>query len=290
MGVAESCCSRVDADLVPFRETGGEIRLLVVALDYEYSPGAELTCTHDASFFVAFAKSAGVQDITVVTDKDNIGTPRFPTRNVVLRHMREVAKRTRPQDWFVWFYAGHGVNVPDLDGDEEDGFDEAFVTPSSEGKLVEKAVLLDDDFAKALDTLFPEKTRILCICDCCHSGTIVDIDSFYFNRDVYQISASQDNEEAEDTGKGGVLTKALKQTIQVCTLKYGQGSYSLKRVADGCVKRVRKLTTEQAASFQYCGTRPEDVAWPLLLPRTELLHKMDTDLGAYEDDSSDDET
>eukprot|EP00440_Ansanella_granifera_P002527 gb/GFBE01002747.1/.p1 GENE.gb/GFBE01002747.1/~~gb/GFBE01002747.1/.p1 ORF type:complete len:281 (+),score=59.72 gb/GFBE01002747.1/:1-843(+) len=279
MSVLDSLCGVCFApeDLEPFE---GNCRVLVVALDYDYSPGSELTCTQDASFFVSMAQSAGVDDITVVTDKGKFGKPTFPIREEVLRNIREVGKRCEPGDFFIWFFAGHGVNVPDHDGDERDGFDEAFVTPTVEGKLAEKGVLVDDEFARALNTFIPMETKILCICDCCHSGTICDLDSFHWDqgRDIYQLSASQDNEEAEDTGEGGLLTGVLKKTIQKCTLKYGTKPYSLKTVAESCVKEVGRVTKEQEASFQHAGTDPAEVSWPLLLQRSDLLRSMTADL------------
>merc|ERR1712127_995127 len=105
------------------------------------------------------------------------------------------------------------MGVPDVKGEEKYGMDQAFVTPDPKGKLTERAVLTDNDFAKALDTFIPPGVRILCVCDCCHSGTICDIDTFAYRHDIYQISASLDNQEAEDTGKGGVLTWALKRSL-----------------------------------------------------------------------------
>lgn len=284
MGLIQSLCFPEQYEhLECFQDTGGKVRLLVVALDYDYKPGAELTCTHDAEFFVAMAKSAGITDITVVTDKNKMGTARFPTRSEVLRNMREVGKRCEAGDWFIWFFAGHGFNVPDHDGDEADGFDEAFGTPNTDGKLKEATLLIDDDFAKALDSMFPRDTRILCICDCCHSGTICDLDSFHFERDVYQISASQDDEEAEDTGKGGVLTAALKRAIQKLTVVFGDKPYSLRSVGEACEKGVGKRTKEQVASFQYVGTPPEQVAWPIPLHRSDLFAKMKADITHYEE-------
>lgn len=273
----------------PLRDTNGQCHLLVIALDYDYVPGSELTCTKDASVMVGIVERAGVTDITVVTDKNTLGQPCFPTREVILRHIRKVGQRCRPGDWFIFFYAGHGVNVVDCDGDEADGFDEAFVTPSNDGKLLDKAVLLDDDFAKALDVSIPLETRILCICDCCHSGTIVDIDSFHFRHNIYSISASQDHEEAEDTKRGGVLTQALKTAIQHLTLKHGESFYSLKKVVDKCRKVSRSITQEQEMSFQFAGEPPQQVAWPLRFRRRELLQKgISSPIAHSPDDSESD--
>ena len=48
-----------------------------------------------------------------------VGDPSFPTRSFVLRYIRQVARRCEEGDWFIWFWAGHGVNVPDFNGDEK---------------------------------------------------------------------------------------------------------------------------------------------------------------------------
>lgn len=143
------CCG--EGDLEPWRGSGGKVRMLIIALDYEYAPASELTCTKDARTMYRMAGRAGVDDITIITDKAGIGDPSFPTRSFVLRHIRQVARTCEVGDWFIWFWAGHGVNVPDFNGDEQGGFDQAFVTPDTNGKLTESALLIDDDFALALD-------------------------------------------------------------------------------------------------------------------------------------------
>jgi len=277
------CSSHDDAeDLIPFRGTGGQIRALIVALDYTYSPGHELTCTKDAQVMIRMCERAGVQDLTVVTDK-HLGDPGFPTRARLLQGIREVGRRCEPGDWFVWFFAGHGVNVPDYTGDEQDGFDEAFVTPDEEGRLSERAVLVDDDFARALDRYTGEDARILCICDCCHSGTICDIDSFRYEHEIYQLSASQDDEEAVDTGRGGVLTAALRRTIRELSVKHGEEEFSIQSVFDGCKRRADKLSDLQELSFQFSGTHPAYVAWPLCFPWWEYMHGAKGNISDYED-------
>eukprot|EP00438_Fugacium_kawagutii_P020141 Skav209763 [mRNA] locus=scaffold9:291932:292386:+ [translate_table: standard] len=44
--------------------------MLIIALDYEYAPSSELTCTRDARTMYRMAGRAGVDDITIITDKD----------------------------------------------------------------------------------------------------------------------------------------------------------------------------------------------------------------------------
>mmetsp|Transcript_8977 Transcript_8977/g.23405 ORF Transcript_8977/g.23405 Transcript_8977/m.23405 type:complete len:307 (-) Transcript_8977:97-1017(-) len=277
-------------DFVHFQETHGSIRILIVALNYEYSKGAELTCTKDAKTMFRIADRAGVEDITVLTDKAGVGARNFPTRSVVLAHVRSVAERCEPGDWFVWFFAGHGANVPDYNGDEKAGFDQAFVTPDRQGALTEAAALIDDEFALALDRFVPEGVRILCICDCCHSGTICDIDSFAYRHEIYQISASLDDQEAEDVGNGGVLTIALRRAVRSLSLQRGSNEFSIQSVFDKCKKRAERLTREQDFSFQWQGTDPSLMAWPMCYSWLEYLTKphFRTNIHGYEEDDSSD--
>lgn len=268
-------------DFINFRGTGGKVHVLILALDYKYSAGHELTSSLDGALMVRMSRRAESEDITTVTDQ-HLGSPNFPVRQVVLARIREVGARCKPGDWFIWFWAGHGVNVPDKKGNAESGLDQAFVTPDDRGRLTEPAVLLDHDFAKALDTFVPLGVRILCICDCCHSGTICDIDSFSYRHDIYQISASMDNQEAEDTGKGGVLTWALKRTLIKLGFRYGREEFSMLKVFQGCKKRVARKTSEQEVSVQYSGPPPEAVAWPLTFPIWKWMEKVPEDLADYE--------
>lgn len=273
-------------ELIAFRGTQGQVRCLILSLDYKYSPGHELTSSLDGLVMMRIAKHAEVSDITTVTDQ-RLGDPNFPVRAVVLNRIKEVGSRCRPGDWFVWFFAGHGVNVPDVDGEEQDGLDEAFVTPDEQGKLTEAAVLVDDDFARALDHFIPEGVRILCICDCCHSGTICDIDSYRYKHEIYQISASLDNQEAEDTGKGGVLTWALKKTLIKLGFLHGRNEFSMQRVFDGCKRKVARITKEQDVSIQYSGSHPDTVAWPLCFPVWKWAEKVPADLQEFVPSSND---
>lgn len=271
-----------ESRLVPFRGTGGQVRVLICALDYAYSPGHELTSSFDGALMVRMAKHADCTDITAVTDHHKFGEPSFPVRSLVLDRIKEVASRCKPGDWFVWFWAGHGVNVPDTASTEADGLCEAFVTPDKEGRLTQAAVLVDEDFAKALDASVPLGVKILCICDCCHSGTICDIDTFSYRHDIYQISASLDHQEAEDTGRGGVLTWALKRTLIKQGFRNGKQEFSVLKVFKGCKKRVARITTEQEVSVQYSGPPPETVAWPLCFPIWRWPQKVPADLQDHE--------
>jgi hypothetical protein len=56
--------------------------------------------------------------------------------------------------------------VPDLNGDEEDGQDEA-ICPVD---FASGALYIDDDIAQVFERL-PDDVNLTCFMDCCHSGT-----------------------------------------------------------------------------------------------------------------------
>merc|ERR1719401_3111394 len=99
MGICRSCFvqDRNTELLVDAAAEGGAVRMLVVALDYKYSPGHELTCTQDARVMVKTAEKAGASEIVVVDDL-RFGEPGFPTKTVVLKSIRKVASRCQAGD------------------------------------------------------------------------------------------------------------------------------------------------------------------------------------------------
>ena len=92
------------------------------------------------------------------------------------RELTALADRAGPDDAVLFYYCGHGTQVPDLDGDEEDGWDEALATADPRPALLTtadslKLVLSDDRIAELLARF---KTRnVTVIFDSCHSGTAV---------------------------------------------------------------------------------------------------------------------
>jgi hypothetical protein len=64
-------------------------------------------------------------------------------------------------------YAGHGTQLPDLSGDETDGYDEAWVPYDfDKGEFV-----IDDDLGALFDRHRERGIQLVVFTDCCHSGT-----------------------------------------------------------------------------------------------------------------------
>jgi len=89
------------------------------------------------------------------------------TRAGILNALEQLVKDTGPQDVVYVHYSGHGSQVADLNGDEEDGLDETLVP--QDGRTAEVRDIVDDE----LDAIFARlraRTAVI-VLDSCHSGT-----------------------------------------------------------------------------------------------------------------------
>lgn len=78
---------------------------------------------------------------------------------------------TGPGDEVFFYYSGHGLQVPDVSGDEQDGLDEALAPADVKvGPSGFVNVILDDEIEALLDRL--RDRQVTMMIDSCHSGTI----------------------------------------------------------------------------------------------------------------------
>ena len=94
------------------------------------------------------------------------------TRAAILASIDEwLVNGTQPGDRVYFYFSGHGLQVKDVSGDEEDGLDEALSTydiVAGDGDW--SNVILDDEIDVMLAKLKDRAVTI--VIDACHSGTI----------------------------------------------------------------------------------------------------------------------
>lgn len=96
----------------------------------------------------------------------------------------------------VVFYVGHGTSVKDLQGDEADGFDEAF--------FFRDGVMIDDILIQHLCENKNPTSKLTLLTDACHSGSVWDIQGGNFKgrqlpENIISISAASDAQTAKQT-------------------------------------------------------------------------------------------
>jgi hypothetical protein len=113
-------------------------------------------CEADARDMRRIAKARGATTKLLLTDA--------ATCDAVLEAIAKAGTELEEGDLFFLTYSGHGGQVQDVDGDEEDDqLDETWCLFDSQ--------LRDDDINTALAS-FAEGVRILMLSDSCHSGTV----------------------------------------------------------------------------------------------------------------------
>jgi len=115
-------------------------------------------CEADANDMTGIARSQGFAVTRVLT--------KAATRARVKAQIAKVAKTLKSGDIFMLSYSGHGGQLPDLNNDEPDGFDETWCLYDGE--------LVDDELYAALAQL-AAGVRVLVFSDSCHSGTVVKL-------------------------------------------------------------------------------------------------------------------
>jgi hypothetical protein len=103
----------------------------------------------------ALARSKGIAPNVLLTKK--------ATRDAVLGAMRSAAKELANGGFFFLSYSGHGGQVPDVTGEEDDKKDETWCLYDGQ--------LIDDELYYELSR-FGAGVRILVLSDSCHSGTV----------------------------------------------------------------------------------------------------------------------
>jgi len=185
-------------------------RMLIVALDYNNdtataSPIAEkgpLTCTTDAKNVEDLANKCGC-DVTSLYNEQC-------TKENVLAAITKVGQSCKRDDFFVFYFAGHGTQIKDINGDEEDGLDEAFVLVNKSGQVTSDTLLIDDDFSEAMyQSCQDPRTRVLILMDC--GLDVADLSGRKWSgRRAIAISGFVDNQkEGHKHNTNGLFTNAM---------------------------------------------------------------------------------
>jgi metacaspase-1 len=112
-------------------------------------------CEFDANDMAGIASARGMKSTVLLTKNG--------TRSKTLAAIRAAAKQLAAGDLFFLTYSGHGGQVPDISGEEDDKNDETWCLYDGQ--------LIDDELYLELSR-FATGVRVLVLSDSCHSGTV----------------------------------------------------------------------------------------------------------------------
>eukprot|EP01069_Polyplicarium_translucidae_P003968 Polyplicarium_translucidae@DN2459_c0_g1_i3.p1 len=162
--------------------------------------------------------------MTVLTD-DLPDRRMHPTKLNITYAMRWLVDGAKPGDSLFFHFSGHGSKQVDLDGQEDDGYDETILPCDYKTK----GMIVDDQIHDELVASLPSGVKLTAVFDCCHSGTGMDLpftmkvcskkwdvdgNPRHAEADVMLISGCMDDQTSADLqcpkwGCGGAMSFAL---------------------------------------------------------------------------------
>ena len=187
--------------------------------------------------------------VDVYTDKT---TPGQVTGHGILNTLWELVVQSHQKSLKnVWIhFSGHGTGVTDQNGDETDGQDEAIcpVDHLTNG-------VITDDTIKSMIRYFNKDTQVVCVFDCCHSGTMGDLkyrmDGVMANTksecwaNVVMLSGCRDSQTSADAynvGGNKQYTGAMTTCLLDC-LRYRRQINNGNVTVFKLLKDLRRLLT-----------------------------------------------
>jgi len=272
-----------------------KIMVLIATLDYfaEYaddSGASQLTCSKDGSRFLDICLQGGVSEENIyhmTDDPENCGTALWPNKaNLTAALIQKAAetKKLGPDGMFIFFFAGHGMFKEEgpFCKDEDDGFDEYLCLMEDNGfqQGAEIEDFLDDDMKAIVYKYFSRDHKILFVTDCCHSGTICDLDDPVLGgHQIVHYAAVQDYQEAQDVG-GGAFTSSMLEMVEDLVAE-GCEEMSVKELYDNINGKFGPAWLETGAqNFNFNATKsadPETFPWPFFPKGYSVSTVIDTE-------------
>jgi hypothetical protein len=189
------------------------------------------------------------------------------THDKVLAAIKGAQGKVKKGDTLLITYAGHGSQVPDTNGDEEDGLDETWCL--YDGHLI-------DDELVGLWAGFEAGARIVVVLDSCHSSTAVRglaSEIMAYANEVKKVTSGT-NKGSPLEKFSSVFTKARKVTSTSDPEKEAptRGSKtSMACRAEVFLKRSARTATALASHRKQCAALKEQKCRSRLLPANAAL-------------------
>lgn len=176
-----------------------------------------IACNTYTSYRLSLGDGPLNDAITFATAMKSYGFNQYylhnPHSKIFLKYLDAFFEKTTKH--LVVYYVGHGTTVSDLNKDEDDGYDEAFV--------FEDSTLIDDTLLEHLINKKNESSKVTLVTDACHSGSIWDLQSKNVNgkdlpQKIMSIAAANDKQTAKqaviDRKEQGIFTMNLSKALK----------------------------------------------------------------------------
>jgi len=128
-------------------------------------------CINDSDTIMGLlTERFGFQDNQIRRLRDD-RSDMMPTKANILEAFRWLTEGAQPGDHLFLHYSGHGGQMEDKSGDEQDGKDDTLIPCDFQ----HTGQITDDQLYAMLVATLPKGCRLIVVLDCCHSGTALDL-------------------------------------------------------------------------------------------------------------------
>ncbi|KAF4334999.1 metacaspase-1 [Fusarium beomiforme] len=253
----------------------GRRKALLIGINYFNQRGQLRGCINDVRNMTAYlSEHFGYkrEDMVILTD-DQQNPMSQPTKQNILRAMHWLVKDARPNDSLFFHYsgmnhaseprapqasralltvAGHGGQTKDLDGDEDDGYDEVIYPVD----FRQTGHITDDEMHRIMVRPLQAGVRLTAIFDSCHSGTALDLPYIYSTQGILK-----EPNLAKEAGQGllGVISSYSQGDLGgVASNIFG----FIKKAANGDEVRERNLRTKTSPAdvIMWSGSKDDQTS------------------------------
>ncbi|EGX93070.1 metacaspase CasA [Cordyceps militaris CM01] len=232
----------------------GRRKALLIGINYFGQKGELRGCINDVSNVSRFLNERygyKWEDMVILTD-DQKDPRKIPTKQNMQNAMDWLVRDAQPNDALFFHYSGHGGQTEDLDGDEDDGFDEVIypVDYQRAGHIV------DDEIHYRVVRPLKPGVRLTAIFDSCHSATAMDLPYVYSTKGVLK-----EPNLAKEAGQG--LLSALGSYARgdlagVATTVFGFAKNAFK--GDDAYEKTKQTRTSPADVVMWSGSRDDQTS------------------------------
>ncbi|KAJ3472160.1 hypothetical protein NLG97_g11234 [Lecanicillium saksenae] len=232
----------------------GRRKALLIGINYFGQKGELRGCINDVtnvSRFLNERHGYKWEDMVILTD-DQQDPRKIPTKQNMQKAMDWLVANAQPNDALFFHYSGHGGQTEDLDGDEDDGFDEVIypVDYQRAGHIV------DDEIHYRVVRPLKPGVRLTAIFDSCHSATAMDLPYVYSTKGVLK-----EPNLAKEAGQGllsAVGAYARGDLAGVASTVFGFAKSAFK--GDDAYEKTKQTRTSPADVVMWSGSRDDQTS------------------------------
>lgn len=204
---------------------------ILFGINYVNNHDAQLKgCITDVQNMKSYlCEKQNFNNVKIYTDENNmIDTS---AKNIVHTIYKWAIKSWREHIDVIYFhFSGHGTHIHDFDSDEKDHRDECFVPCDYKVSGV-----ITDDLFKKLFKYFNYRTKVICVFDCCHSGTMGDL------RYKWLLNGDHLIENTTSKCRANILTISGCKDVQTSADAFNvNGNYEFSGALTSCLLSVLK--------------------------------------------------